>query len=102
MGTSANFGDTIREVLSVATVLGLLGVLLWFRRGAVGGGVIARLKPQTRRVVESLDRLPLTPQHAVHVIRFADKEMVIATHPQGCTVLAERAPLAARAAGGSE
>jgi flagellar biogenesis protein FliO len=39
------------------------------------------------RSLEAAERLALTPQHSIHLIRVHGREVVIATHPQGCTVI---------------
>lgn len=39
------------------------------------------------RSLELVDRLALTPQHQLHLIRTADRTLLIATHPKGFEVL---------------
>ena len=73
-------GDLIRQVLAVAMVFSLLGVAVWKLRGA------APVRSTGARLT-SVGRLALTPQHAVHVIQFDSKEVLVATHPQGCSLL---------------
>jgi flagellar biogenesis protein FliO len=43
------------------------------------------------RRVEVLERVPLTPQHALHLVRVSDKVLLIGTAPSGCTLLHEPA-----------
>ena len=74
-------GDLIRQGLAVLLVLGLLLVAVWKLRGVRSGGTGQRLA--------TVGRLPLTPQHAVHIVRIDGREVVVATHPQGCSVLTE-------------
>lgn len=39
------------------------------------------------RSLEPVERLMLTPQHALHLIRVAGRDVIVATHPQGCTLI---------------
>ncbi len=79
--------ELARQVCSVLLVFGFLGAFLWAvrRRGAA-----ISWRPQGRaKSLQSLQRLALTPQHSVHLIRIDGRELVVATHPQGCTILTE-------------
>jgi flagellar biogenesis protein FliO len=84
----------VREAAAVVFVLGLLLAALWLlRRGGLGPAGFALRAAPTRggRELEKLERLPLTPQHALHRVRFGKRTLIVATHPQGCSVLAETA-----------
>jgi len=35
----------------------------------------------------ALERLALTPQHTLHLVRIQGREVLVATHPQGCSVV---------------
>ena len=37
--------------------------------------------------LESIERLTLTATHSLHLVRIGEREVVVATHPQGCTLL---------------
>ena len=77
--------EVLRQVLSVLLVFGLLALAIWkFRRGSAQS-----LWPRFRgnRILETVERLALTPQHSLHVVRVHGREVVISTHPQGCSVL---------------
>jgi flagellar biogenesis protein FliO len=76
-------GEFIRQMLSVLIVLALLGAAVWRLRTTRGIG----LKESSR--LKSAGRLALTAQHAVHLVRVDGREMVVATHPQGCSLLCE-------------
>jgi flagellar biosynthetic protein FliO len=69
-------------------VFGLLGGLLWVakRRGLASFRVGVRAGGNGRRM-EVLERVPLTPQHALHLVRVADRTVLIATAPSSCTLL---------------
>jgi flagellar biogenesis protein FliO len=82
--------DVTRQVLSIFFVFALLGLALWTlrRKGAAIPRTWGR-KIRGPRRIESLERLPLTPQHVLHLVRVGGREMIVATHPQGCSVLSE-------------
>jgi len=78
--------ETIREMAGLAAVLALLGAAWWLlhRRGgtalAAGG-----------RRLERLERLPLSPQHTLHLIRLGERILLVASSPGGCAVLESQA-----------
>lgn len=83
--------DTLREVLGVLFVFGLLGGALWaLRRGA---GPIRMLRGGNRPAasLRILERVVLTPQHSMHVVCAGSTEWVLVTHPQGCNVISQTA-----------
>jgi flagellar biogenesis protein FliO len=89
--------EVLRELLAVALVFSLLGVSLWLLRGRgslpwkrAGGA-----RRQARRL-ESLDRLALSAQHSLHLVRAADRVLLLVTHTCGCTLLAQMPPADAR------
>ena len=76
------------QIGMVLLVFALLGGLLWIskRRGLAAFNIGARRGGNGRRM-EVLERVPLTPQHALHLVRVADRTVLIATAPSSCTVL---------------
>lgn len=92
--------DVLRQAGSVLLVFSLLGAVLWaLRRGGrisvqgfAQGFAMKRLLGSTKEMA-SLERLVLTPQHTLHRVRVCGREILVATHPQGCTVLTEQAPM---------
>ncbi len=77
-------GDLIRQALAVLLVFALLAAAVWkLRSGPLLGG-----RSNGPRLA-SAGRLMLTPQHAVHLVRIDGRELVVATHPQGCSILSE-------------
>jgi hypothetical protein len=95
--------DVLRQVFSVLLVFSLLGAALWaLRRGGRVSfqGFTLRSLARTRvlrstKSMVAVERLALTPQHTLHLVRINGREVLIATHPQGCSVVttavAERA-----------
>ena len=91
-------GSITRQVLAILLVFGLLGFTLWkLRRGGSPAGILSAWRrnaawpgsSKSTRAMESLERLMLTPQHALHLVRIQGREIVVATHPQGCTLLGD-------------
>jgi flagellar biosynthetic protein FliO len=76
------------QIGMVLLVFALLGGLLWFskRRGFASFRLGAGRGGNGRRM-EVLERIPLTPQHALHLVRVADRTVLIATAPSSCTLL---------------
>jgi len=83
---------TLRQALSVLLVFLLLGLALWKLRQP--GAVFRppwRKQGASVRSLESIERLALTPQHVLHLVRVQGREVVVATHPHGCIILGDSA-----------
>ena len=81
--------DLIGQMAAVAGVLGLLALALWgLRRRGLAASVLPRRG--SRHLVENLERLPLGPQHTLHLIRLDQEMFLVACSPGGCTVIANR------------
>jgi flagellar biosynthetic protein FliO len=82
--------EVIQQMAAVGLVLLLLGASLWVlrRRGIAGISLAGR--PAKRRL-ECLERMPLGPQHTLHLVRVDGRELLVAASPSGCTLL-ERPP----------
>jgi flagellar biogenesis protein FliO len=87
------------QIGMVLLVFGILGGLLWFakRRGLASFPMASFPKGFGRggnaRRLEVLERVSLTPQHALHLVRVADRSVLIATAPSSCTLLDSPVPL---------
>jgi flagellar biogenesis protein FliO len=91
--------EILSQVTGVAAVLGLLAATLWWlRRKGVAELALPSLRGRKRTRMERIERLALTPQHSLYLVRVANREMLIAVHPSGCTLL-ESAPARGEAAG---
>jgi len=78
--------DAIEQVTSVAVVLLLLcGTLWWLRRRGVA--VIGLPRRSGGRRMACLERLPLGPQHALHLVQLGDTELLVSCSPAGCSLL---------------
>jgi len=80
--------DVLSQILAVFMVLATLGGMLWWlrRKGLAQFSAPAARRKAGRRL-ELLERLPLTPQHSLHLVRIVDKAVLIALSPSGCTLL---------------
>jgi len=78
--------DVIQQAAAVAAVLGLLGATLWWlrRRGCAGW---APGKKTGLRRLEALERLPLGPQHTLHLVRVGEAELLLSSSPAGCALV---------------
>jgi flagellar biogenesis protein FliO len=47
--------------------------------------------------MESLERLPLGPQHTLHLVRVGETELLLALSPSGCSLVESFARRAAEA-----
>ena len=80
--------EMARQMASVVAVFALLGATLWLLRGG-GWAKLRAVRRGPGKRLESIERLALTPQHSLHLVRIGGKELVVATHPQGCALLLE-------------
>ncbi len=82
--------ETIQQAGAVALVLALLLLTLWWlrKRGFAGGapGSILMRKPGARRL-ESVERVPVGPQQALHLVRLGSAALLISSSPSGCALL---------------
>lgn len=90
--------EILQQLLAVGLVLGALGALVWTlkRKGLAQTNWTKSGSSRSREAqaqLEVLGRLSLTPQHSVHLIRLADRVLLVGLSPGGCNVL-ESAPAA--------
>jgi flagellar biosynthetic protein FliO len=88
--------EAIQQMTAVAVVLLLLGAALWALRRRGFGGVTLGNKSAGRRI-ECLERLPLGPQHTLHLVRVGETELLLASSPSGCSLVESFARRAAEA-----
>ena len=75
--------EFLGQMASAGAVLLLLGAVLWWLRRR--NFVVAAGRP--RRQLECLERLPLGPQHTLHLVRLGDTALLLASTPAGCTLV---------------
>jgi len=84
-----------QQMASVFGVLAMLiaTVILLSKRGRMrinfGIGGSSRV-----RNMEVIERLPLTPQHSLHLVRMADRFLLLGVSPAGCSLLQNGVDLA--------
>jgi len=80
--------ELTEQIMMVLAVFALLGGLLWLlkRRGVAALSLGGRRGAGIRQM-EVLERVPLTAQHAVHLVRVSGKVILIGTAPSSCTIL---------------
>ena len=80
----------MQQFFAVLFVLLLLwGVVLFLRKKGVA--ILNRPLRKQEPLIQQLDRMRLTPQHSIHLLRVEERRLIIAVHPQGVTVLEESA-----------
>jgi len=94
--------EVFQQFLMVLIVLGLLCGALWAlkRKGWVRTGLRRKREKGTPRL-EVIDRLPLTQHHSLHLVRLADRTLLIGLSPNGCNLL-ESAQIALPSSVGQE
>jgi len=80
--------EVFQQVFVVLIVLGLLCGALWAlkRKGWARTGLRRKREEGTPRL-EVIDRLPLTQHHSLHLVRLADRTLLIGLSPNGCNLL---------------
>jgi flagellar biogenesis protein FliO len=77
-----------QRLLWVALVLGLLAATAGMLSRKRGGWWSAWRRTSHRKgEIELIDRLPLTPQHSVHLLRVGSRTILVCCQPGGATVL---------------
>jgi flagellar biogenesis protein FliO len=95
-------GDVLRGAGAVVLVFALLGAALWaFRHiGWYRGGITGpSLLSKNVRSLEAVERLVLTPQHSLYVVRVHSRQLLVAAHPHGCALIADLGRADSTAAG---
>lgn len=87
--------EVIQQLFVIAVVLGALLGSVWLlkRKGYARFGntaIVARRRRSdgmNQARLEVIDRLALTPQHSLHLVRLADRTLLIGLSPNGCELL---------------
>jgi len=80
--------ELFEQIAMVLVVFALLGGLLWFaKRRGMASLPLGRRRAGDARLLEVLDRVPLTPQHSLHLVRVSGRVVLIATAPSACSLL---------------
>ncbi|MEO8592519.1 MAG: flagellar biosynthetic protein FliO [Candidatus Solibacter sp.] len=78
--------ELIQQMGAVGLVLLLLTGSLWVLRRRGFGGIALTGKGSKRRL-ECVERLPLGPQHTLHLVRVDGRELLVASSPSGCALV---------------
>ena len=80
--------EAIQQALVVVFVLGLLGATLyWLRRQGIARFNGKGLGRGGARRMQTVERLVLTPQHSLHLVKVSGRVLLVAVSPGGCSVL---------------
>jgi len=94
--------EVFQQFLVVLIVLGLLCGALWaLKRKSWARTGLRRKRDEGAPRLEVIDRLPLTQHHSLHLVRLADRTLLIGLSPNGCNLL-ESAQISIPAASGQE
>ncbi len=82
------------QILAISFVFLLLGGAVW-ALGRRGGGFRLPSWPRKREThvhMRCLARMPLTAQHALHLVKVDGRTILVATHPGGITLEPQGSP----------
>jgi flagellar biosynthetic protein FliO len=82
--------ELLQQLASAAAVIALFAACLWWLRRR-GMAAVWRPRRAAGRRLQTVERLPLGPQHTLHLIRMGERALIVACSPGGCCLLAERA-----------
>jgi len=80
--------ELARSLFGVAILFALLGALVWI--ALKNGALLGSARPGAgARALAVIDRLPLTANHSVHLLRAGDRTLLVGTHSSGLTLLCD-------------
>ena len=79
--------ELYEQLIGVVVVLGILAGSLWLlkQKGLVRATI--RYRGAGKPPLELIDRLALTPHHSLHLVRLADRTILVGLSPNGCALL---------------
>jgi len=78
--------EATQQAGAVIVVLALFGgVLYWLRNQGMARFSVKGLVAGPQRRMRSIERLPLTAQHSLHLIEVGGRSLLVAVSPGGCT-----------------
>ena len=85
--------EAIQQTLVVVFVLGLLGgTLYWLRRKGLAQFNVKGIGRGGPRHMQTVERLALTPQHSLHLVKVDGRTLLISVSPAGCSLLDQQVP----------
>jgi flagellar biogenesis protein FliO len=80
--------ESMQQAFAVLLVLVLLGgTLWWLRRKGMAAFAFKSAVGGRRRSIQVIERMSLTPQHSLHLVKVERRTMLIAASPAGCSIL---------------
>lgn len=82
--------DMYRQFFGVLIVLGILVTALYLlKQRGLARFTGMRMLSGPDRVMKVLERVPLTAQHAVHLVQIGQRRVLIASSPRSCQLITE-------------
>ncbi|MGD1094783.1 MAG: flagellar biosynthetic protein FliO [Bryobacteraceae bacterium] len=80
--------EMFQQLVIVAVILAVLCGGLWvLKRKGWAQTTMRRSRADGQPRLEVIDRLTLTPHHSLHLIRLADRTLLVGISPNGCNLL---------------
>jgi flagellar biosynthetic protein FliO len=79
--------ETFTQSIAAFLVLLLLVAFLWAmrRRGLASFNLALGKSLAKQRAMQVIERLPLTAQHSLHLVRIQDRVILVGVSPSSCT-----------------
>jgi len=75
--------EYLQQGLALLVVFGLLGTALWFVRARQG----PNLRIRGERKMQVIERVSLTPQHTLCLVKVGERLVMIGTAPSSCQLI---------------
>ena len=74
------------QIIAVFFVLLLLAATLWLlrRKGLVAVNTVLAKRTSKQRLMQVVERVPLTANHSLHLVKIQDRVILIGVSPSGC------------------
>jgi flagellar biogenesis protein FliO len=80
--------ESMQQIAAVVVVLGLFAAMLYWLRGkGLARFSVKGLGRGATRRMQSLERLPLTAQHSLHLVKIGERVLLVTVSPGGCSVV---------------
>jgi len=80
--------EPFQQATAVFVVMALLGIAFyWLRSRGMARFTLPGMAGSSQRRLQSIERLPLTAHHSLHLVKVSGRIVLIAVSPGGCSVL---------------
>lgn len=79
--------EYLQQMLAVLAVFGFLGGALWWLRQRGFARFAVPSVKKSSSVLSQVERLPLSATHSLHLVRMADRAILLASWPGGCQAI---------------